>query len=550
MGVYKERQHFLLFSLCFLLLIAVAIHLPWIMPARQLFRQEGLYAVEAGEYVFSRGMVTAHGIGIRNGYPLFPALASLISTLTKLDLVFVLRLISFVMLLASSVVVFASTAASRCARYGLVSAAIYLTSLIALEKGTLATPVTTGAFFLLLAQMFYFFFGVRHNNWNLAWIISLTLVALAFLTSGFQMILFFFFPMLFFRRPLSGSAKFSKPGFAAGIVILLVTVTAWAFPYLAAHGQMPLDYSWWSEGTFEELLENLWRFPLMLPVRFLPWSLILWLPFCVALQALDSTPVFGSYLRTLFFSTLALFMLIPELDSQEIICLAGPLAIMGGNFYELGMRRYGNRIRNWLILLEAGSIIAALLTLAVWKLPENYLRSLSSFDYSLAFRNAADFKYLAIGCCLLSLFCYLYIHFFRRSEAVYRILLAGIVSSAAFYSGILYRYKIQAVDKFDLGYKIKAALKNSGNDGGTLYKSDISDLYGALFYSGAKVVKINNSEDIPENEEVVFWLSTDFPVRSDRDWTLLMSEKYGGHVLGLWKGTREKDTEQNNFDKK
>ena len=550
MGVYQEKQYPLFFSLCFVLLIAVAIQVPWLLPARELFRQEGLFAVEAGEFDFARGMVTAHGVGIRNGFPLFPALAALVSGLTHWNMVLVIRLISLIMLLATGCVVFAGTAASRSAKDGVVALAVYLTSVIVMEKGVMGTPVTTGAFFLLSAQMLFFYFGVRRNNWNKAWVVSMLLLAVAFLAAGFQTIFFFFFPMLFFRRPLSGKAKFRKPGFVVGVVILLLTVAAWAFPYLFAYGQMPLDYTWWSKGTFDEVLENLWRFPLMLPVRFLPWSLILWLPFCVALQALDRTPIFGRYLRTLFFATAGLFWFLPELDSQEIIYLAGPLAIMCGNSYELGMRRYGNRIRNWLVLVELGTLAAAFMTAFIWLARADYLNNLFSFGYSLGFRETGYFKYVASGCCLAAFLCFVYIFFLRSKEAVYRVLLVGMLAAATFYSGTLYLYKIQPHDKRDLGNRIGSVLKAEGHEGGVLYKSDISDLYGPLFYSGARVVKITGSDNIPETEDVVFWLSTAFPVRSERSWTILMSENYGGHVIGLWKGVLEKDTEQNYFNKK
>ena len=50
--------------------------------------------------------------------------------------------------------------------------------------------------------------------------------------------------------------------------------------------------------------------------------------------------------------------------------------------------------------------------------------------------------------------------------------------------------------KREFGTTIRRAL--DGQPGGTLYKSNILDLYGELFYSGAKVVKLQSLEELPE----------------------------------------------------
>ena len=536
MGIYKEKEHFFLPPLLLLLAVAAAIYLPWISPVRELFRQEGFYAVMAQEFDISKGLVTAHQVGIKNGYPLFPAVAGTLVRLTGLPVEMVMRLISVVMLFATAAVAFTGAATNRDRRAGVVAAAVFLTSLISLEKGAFGTPATTNAFFLLSAQMLFFYFGVKHGSWNKAWLFSLFFIALAFLSGGFRMLLFFFFPMIFFRRPFSGSIKMSRPGFIAGMFLLVLAVAAWGVPYLLAYEQMPLDYSWWSYGTLGEMAKNLWDFPLMLPVRLLPWSLIAWLPFCAALQNIDKTPVFGTYLRTLLVPTLLILWLLPEYDSPELFYALGPLAVLCGVFYDTGVRRYGGRIRNMLILGEYVALGTVLIVALIWLAPEKYLLMFGSFSNSFSFREVPTFILTAIVSLAGAVVCYLIIRFGRRKIPVYLLLLCLSVCAGIFHSGIIVRYKMQSSSKRTLGADIAAAVK--GHEPGKLYKSDISDLYAPLFYSGMQVVKLSSLNDLPENEEVVYVLGSGFPIDSSRVWTGLLPAdyKYNNYPLGLWKG--------------
>lgn len=55
---------------------------------------------------------------------------------------------------------------------------------------------------------------------------------------------------------------------------------------------------------------------------------------------------------------------------------------------------------------------------------------------------------------------------------------------------------------------------------GLLYKSNILDLYGELFYSGKEVRKLQEPFRLPAGERVVYLLGTEFPQRPDRIWTI------------------------------
>lgn len=84
----------------------------------------------------------------------------------------------------------------------------------------------------------------------------------------------------------------------------------------------------------------------------------------------------------------------------------------------------------------------------------------------------------------------------------------------------MHPYRVQEEVKREFGTTIRRAL--DGQPGGTLYKSNILDLYGELFYSGAKVVKLQSLEELPEDQETVYLISTEFPQYPDRSWSNLL----------------------------
>ncbi len=540
MGPYREKEYPLFLIVAVLLVVLAAIYWPWISPARELFRQEGLYAVMAEEFKFSSFLVTAHQVGIRNAYPLFPAAARGIQLFTHWPLEAILRGISVAGLLATALVAFSAAASIRDRKAGLVAASVVLTPLIALEKGALGTPVSTSAFLLLSAQMVLFYYGVRRSDWSRGWLLSLAIMTIAFWCGGFRVLFFFFFPMIFFRRPLSGTAKFRKVGFALGLLLLGAAIAAWIASFVSAYNQIPLDYSGLTRSVGKDFLENLWSFPLTLPIRLLPWSLIAWLPFCVALQALDRTPVFGAYLRTLLLSTLLLLWILPECDTQEIFYALGPLAILVGSTYELGMRRYGERVRRFLALGDYLPLVITVVLLVFWYGSAELIGRFASIASGLGFRSEKLLFILLAVTALAGLF---YI-FGRRRQPVYLSIWALVVFAGVIHSGISAHYEMQEQAKRQFGAAIAVALADEHPQ--ILYKSGIQDLYSPLYYAHVPVAKLTNLAALPAEEPRVYLLSDTFPLKSDRIWVNLLPGDftYHGHPLGLWRGTAAEKTSE------
>ncbi|UKI29522.1 MAG: hypothetical protein L6W00_15705 [Lentisphaeria bacterium] len=214
-----------------LLIAFLAIHEPWLLGMRELFRQEGFYAVQAVELQPSSTLVTAHGVPIQDAFPLYPALSGLLMRGFGVPAEFALRTVSLLMLAATAVLTYFAAASERSCRAGLVAAGMYISTFLVLEKACDGDPATSNAFFLLAAQLLFFSTesggptGTRRGSavlpcWDSAFF------------RGFRVLLYFVFPMFFFRRPLSVKSKFRKPGFAIGVALLAVCILAWSIPYL------------------------------------------------------------------------------------------------------------------------------------------------------------------------------------------------------------------------------------------------------------------------------------------------------------------------------
>ena len=536
MGVYRETHiprwlGFLILIFAFLVLFQ-----PWFLGFRELFRLEGLYAVLATEYSPDTLLVSAHGVAIRNAYPLYPALTALLSRGFGVEMELALRLISVVMAGAAAVLVGVAAASQRAPRAGFVAAAMFLGSNLMLEKGVDGDPATLGVFLLLAAQLVFFQFGVRRTNWSMAWICSLLLLSLGFLAGGFWIVLLFVFPMLFFRRPLSVKSKFRKAGFPIGVAILATTVLAWGMPYWATSHTVPFGSLWWNDDSFWEYLLKLLRFPFEFGVRLLPWTLIAWVPFCVALQGLDKTPILSRYLRTLSIATFGLLWLLPENDPRDFLYLLGPLSILVGINYDLAMRRYGGRVRKWLVLCEYFAMCAAVAIAVLCLVPDGVLRHFVSITHTSAFSNPLPYRILATAAIAVLLLLALLMHFGRKKRPVWLMLLGTSLATGIFFWVVLQPYRTQNHEKREFGAEIAKVLKPETP--GVLYKSNILDLYGELYYSGAKVRKLQEPVRLPVQEQTVYLLGTEFPQQPDRTWTNLLPSDftYKNHRLGLWKG--------------
>lgn len=536
------RRGVLLVLVLFLLLC-----LPWLTSQRELFRQEGLYAAVAADYVENQwnpasGLYArAHNVPQNDVWPLYPALVSLLYR-CNIPMESALRIISAVMLGILSLMAGIAAGIRINKRAGIVAACCCFGTVFAMQKGIYGGPEVMAACFLLAAQLLFFHYGSRLADWNSAWIASAIFLSLGFLTSGPLVLLFFVMPLVFLRRPLSFAGKFRTPGFLAGVVLLAVVVIFWALPlgvtFRHYAGNAELQMISTGEYWKEVLL-----FPLEFPVRMMPWTLIMWMPFCVALQANTPAPVFCRYLRTLFFSMLALVWLIPGISSSNIFFLIGPLAILTALSYELGVRRYGRFIRKALIVCGFFFPVSLLLIAAVTFLPQQWLAVFGE-PAKMVFRSEIPgYIWLSLGGMLvLTGICAFYAYGIRRFPIwTLPVLLCfgfGVVATVMFLP-----YRLMEKEWRILGMDVRKVLPENTE---RLYKYEIEGMYCGLFYVGKPIYKLSSSDELARlPEETVYVVSSRLPLSPERVWTPLLPDDYTcrGVPVSVWRGVLRHEEE-------
>ena len=77
----------------------------------------------------------------------------------------------------------------------------------------------------------------------------------------------------------------------------------------------------------------------------------------------------------------------------------------------------------------------------------------------------------------------------------------------------------------------------------TVCKFNIADLYGECSLLNARIRKIASLEELPDNEETVYLLSTEFPQLPERNWTNLLpqDQTYRERRICFWKGVLRRE---------
>ena len=515
----------------------------WVVFPRELFRHECIYAVQAVEFTLKNPMVTVHDTPVRNAYPLFPALCSLLYRFAGLSMETALRLVTVFFIAAGSVLIYFSAAMGHGKRAGLVGAAMYCSTFLMLDKGVSGAPQTMSAFWLLAAQMCFFYFGLRRGKWNLAWPLCAVLLLTGFFSGGFLVITLFAVPMFFLRRLIAGRAKYRNWGFLFAVIAVLLGclgkfAVQWSLERITGgtlffRGFTDPDY-------FSEFL----LYWVMLPFRLLPWSLIAWIPFCAALQRIDDKPLFSKFLRVHVFVTAIVLWLLPQMDGRALFYLPGTLSILCGIYYELGMRRFGERLRKLAPAAEYMALpVAMMLAIGMWG-EEKLLAKCLSLGLSLRFRNAPDMLPTVLLAIAVVLGIGVLLRWMRRSIPLWIVLFSVTLMSGIFYAVIMLRYQAQDNAKGNFGRVIRETLVREGGKkdvAPTLYRAGIAPLYGELFYSGAKIIQLPSTDLLPDDREhVIYLLSDSFPQNPKWSWSNLLPDNftYQGHRVMLWRGKR------------
>jgi 4-amino-4-deoxy-L-arabinose transferase-like glycosyltransferase len=537
MALYEEKK--INTFIIFLLLVVVfwAMFSPWRLGERELYWDEDYYAVQTLELEHTPPITFAHGEFTYSSSPLFPLIVSQIKSELSLPVEFVLRMVSVLALAGLACLVWIAARNAGGVQAAAVATAVMISSNIVIEKAIDGYPDTLTLLFLMAGWMLWFSLGVGRGRWSLAWILGFFFCGLAFYTQGFSAILYFVFPLIFMRRPMTIWRKLKKPGFAIGIFILLLFVLLWWPPKevniipLVFEGEDILDY-----------LQHLAFFPISVVMRFLPWSFLAWVPFCVAFMPLDKTPIFSRFLRTLFFGIFFLLWFMPNFDARGMLILVPPVAILIGINYASFIRRYGRHFPKFYSYLGWGAILCAGILMGFYFAPEEWVVSFASFYRGISFRYEIYNQINAYAGAGLMLLMGIILLLYKKTPIWIVITFLGCITGL-FLWNIIIPYKAQAHGKQLLGKELREILQKENIPANeVIYKSAIKDLYGECYYMGYQVKKIYSLKELPKYKEVVYLISTDYPPVPSREWTNLLTEErhYRGRPIGLRRGVLKK----------
>ena len=543
MALYKEIKLNRFIIILLLITAFLAIFWPWRLGERELYWDEDYYAVQTLELEHTPSITFAHGEFTYDSSPLFPLIVSKLKSDLSLPIEFVLRLVSVLALVGIACLVWIAAKNAGGIQAAAVATSVMISSNIVIEKAVDGYPATLSLLFLMTGWLMWFSLGVGRGKWNLAWILGFFFCGLAFYTQGFSAILYFVFPLIFMRRPMTIWRKLKKPGFAIGLFILLLFVLLWWIPHLVFAGDVEIRPIVFDTDDILDYLQHLAFFPIDVVMRFLPWSILAWVPFCVAFMPLDKTPIFSRFLRTLFFGLFFLLWLMPNFEARFILLLVPPVAILIGTNYGLFIRRYGRHFPAFYKYFGWMSLLCAAAVMAFYFAPEEWVLSVASFSRGITFRNLLSNQINAYTGTGLMILIGLILLFHRKLQIWMLILFMGCVPGLFLWS-VIVPYKAQAKGKKILGQQLREILQEENiPTSEIIYKSEIKDLYGECYYMGYQVKKIYSLQELPKDKEVIYLISTNYPQVPTREWTnLLLPEKrqYRGRPIGFRRGVLKK----------
>ena len=542
MALYEENKQNPLIILLLLVTAFLVIFSPWRLGERELYWDEDYYAVQTFELEHSPPITFAHGEYAYDSCPLFPLVVSSLMGDLGLPVEFVLRLVSVLGLAGLACLVWIAARNAAGVQAAAVATAVMISSNIIIEKAIDGYPDTFMLLFLTAGWLVWFSLGVGRGRWNMAWILGFFFCGLAFYTKGFIAILYFIFPLIFRRRPMTVWRKLKKPGFILGIVVLLFFILLWWIPYLVFAGEVDIRPLSWKGENVWEFIEHVVLFPFDVFVRFLPWSIIVWVPFCVAFMPLDKTPIFSRFLRTLFFALFFVLLFTPNFDARSILMLAPPIAILTGMYYGFFIRRYGRHFPKFYKYIGWTSILCAMVILAFYLAPARWLELFVTVSRGISFRYLMMNQVNAYAGAAVMAVIGVVLLVFRKTPIWIVLLLTGCII-ALFLWCLIIPYKAQAAGKRVQGEQFRTALRKEDIPANEIiYKSAIKDLYGECYYMGYRVKKIYSLQELPKDKEVIYLISTDYPQLPTREWTNLLPEnaEYRGRPISLRRGVLKK----------
>ena len=275
-----------------------------------------------------------------SGYPLYPWLVKLCSggglpnTLTMrlpaLLSLFLLALISGI---------FAWRLQSSFA--GIITANVVLLSIVGQKIGILANVDIVASLLISSAWYLLYIYGWSKRQWWIAWPFALSLVLICTFGWGIKAFIVFYLPMFFLWNRLDGFETLQSPQHIVSAIatFALLIARGYAFPATPLLPWKALAFVDPPE-TLSEYLLHLFSILPKTAFYLLPWTLLSWAPFCLAMRQFEIHRTACHFLRVIVSSTFVLFWLMPGGSPLHLLPALGPFAVLIGVHSEILLRRH------------------------------------------------------------------------------------------------------------------------------------------------------------------------------------------------------------------
>lgn len=237
---------------------------------------------------------------------------------------------------------------------GAVAAVMCLSTVMTLDKGRLGEVNTVAAALLCAAWFSWYRLGRAFKRWGLAWVAGLACTLAAFFGIGIVAFAYFYFPLIFLRRPLSISRRFLVLPHLVALAAIGVVLFLW-FRLMPQQTWLALAMP---EST-STYVGHLVSFPLACAVALLPWTVVCWPPFCAAFRTVERTPIMCRYLRTVVLSLSLAIWWLPGSRPSWLLPALGPLAVLTGLYFDILLRRHYFWLKSWVPLLARTAVLLA-----------------------------------------------------------------------------------------------------------------------------------------------------------------------------------------------
>ena len=532
--IYEEKTVFNKTCAVFAVLLLAVMFAPVCLQLQELFSDEGLFLAAAREMDLTKPLMKIQGDTGYGGFPFYPYLIRILVNI-GLPMIVALRLIPCLCLFLIAGIVFLTAWKARGLTAGMVGISALMINFLTIEKFSDGNPVFLGTLGVFSAWMVWYALGIWCSEWKLAWILTFLIAGLTFYTIGFKGIFLIVFPMLFHRRPLIVWTKPRGNAFWAGIAILVLFFLLWGIPRWTAEEAPAWERTVVNFPDLGSYFTHLLIFPFDAAVRFMPWTLFVWAPFCPAILPLGENPILSRYLRTLFLGSFVVLWLSPLTQSRDIFFMLPPLSVLVALNYWIVVRRYGWRLLKLFELIAVVFIICCLAGLCYLLIPEAFLPEVIT-EHLQSLQNS-PYRNIGIVCSAAGLISAIAALIMSGSGA--RVWLTIVVLSGAIilpYRGVILPYQNLHKEKEFTGTLFRKAITEKPMPEVVYRMYDIPPLYNEMHYFNIKLKTIGSADELPKEKSVVYVFSSVVPSAPDRIWERIYYITRWKKHIELWRG--------------